>query len=581
MASEELSAEFISQKDNLVEIYRLIFNAAVNTLQPEETDGKQLVEFNVPEKNRFSKNIRNNATKDIKISYNPDNICITGGSALNAYDLILEEYRKRKATTPLKEFVNRSTSDIDIVWWPTVRGADSTKYAVISASPIIHNFVIRLEKQLEESFAKLIGKQYTILNKSYTINEIHINNNFTPVGPRPAGYLYGTHQLKISIKMNDKWAHIVDFSIYDTASGQTKTSQPLVPMNKDPVYMNQENIKRLEINVNVPEIKHLIRQQIFAFGNILPLDQVKAMVIYKRILYIKELINKADSRNNIRNITRVFGDIGNIPIKTITDTLNKNSINSLQNVNAMIEDEIKKTETNNIENYNNIIQRLKELDIEYSKERLAIEAPIREAKRRGQNTKKVKDSIASQLKKLDDTYNDKKKELINIKNTLEATLPPSHNIKTPILPTPQNYKTPILSPLQNARTLMQPTQQNVRTSIPTRQPIMTRPPLPPQIIEEYRNDAGQLIGLVYDERYGEFESIIEILPNGKRIIRTDLPILKLMNRYQDARGFFNDIFYNPATKMYIHRIRDPYLGKMVDYIITHQQYTQLIGHYSR
>ena len=580
MASEELSAEFISQKDNLVEIYGLIFNAAINTLQPEETDGKQLVEFNIPEKSRFSRNVRNNATKDIKISYNPDNICITGGSALNAYDLILEEYRKRKATTPLKDFVNRSTPDIDIVWWPTVRGTDSTKYAVISASPIIHNFVIRLEKQLEESFAILIGKQYTILNNSYIINEIRINNNFTPVGPRPAGYLYGTHQLKISIKMNDTWVHIVDFSIYDTASGQTKTSQPLVPMNKDPVYMNQGNIKRLEINVNVPEIKHLIRQQIFAFGNILPLDRVKAMVIYKRILYIKELINKADSRNNIRNITRAFGDIGDIPIKSITDTLNKNSINSLQNVNAMIEDEIKKTATNNIEKYDKIRRILTDLDIEYSKERLAIETPVREAKRRGQNIKKVKESIADELKKLDDKYSDKKKELINIKNTLESTLPTQQNVKTVIPPTPQNIRTPIMTIPQNVRAIM-PTRQPIMPTrqpiMPTRQPIMVRQPLPPTIISEYSNEAGQLIGRVYDERYGEFESIIEILPNGKRIIRTDIPILQFIKQYEYPRNVFNYIFYNPANKMYIHRIRDTYSGIIKDYTITPQQYAQIMG----
>jgi hypothetical protein len=589
MESEELSAEFISKKENLAEIYKLIVKAAQNTLPPDDSDSKFLVEFN--DKSRFTpRNVRNNAAKDIKISYSPQNICVTGGSALNIYDVALEEYRKRKTITPLKEFVNRSTPDIDIVWWPTVTGSDSNKYAVISISPIIHNFALRLEKQLDETFSQLVGKQYTIFDTIYTVNAVHIANNFAEAGQRPAGYKYGTHQLKITIQLNDTFVHIVDFSIYDSASGQTKPQQSLLPMNTDPVYMNQGTIKSLQIdnvNVNVPEIKNLIKQQIFAFNNIYPINPTKGVVIYKRILYIKELINKANSRNNIRDIHSVFGDIGNIPIKSITDSLNKNSINSLQNVSKVIEEEISKTiqpvpnskiTTRNrddvITEYNTIKQRLIDVDIEYNKRRLDIEAPIRQAKRSGINTRTIKASIAPLLEKLNKDFDNKKKELQQIKMKLEAELGNTVGVSQTLL-----LSRPPMPPMQS-----RPPQPPMQ-SRPPQPPMQSRPQLMPhiQIIEEYYNDAGQLIAFVRDNiRQYEYEIVLEILPNGVKRFRQDIPILKTVNKYTNSGGYWNYIIYDPVNEYYIHRIVNPTFGKVIyETKLSPYQYQQLMEHLRR
>lgn len=564
MAAEELSAEFISIQENLVEIYTLIVEAANNTSPPDESDRKILVEFNKSDKNRFSlKNTRSNTAKPIAITYEPANICITGGSALNIYDLALENYRKRKAITPLKEFVNRSTPDIDIVWWPTIKG--TTTHAIISESPIIHNFVLRLEKQLNTTFSTLIGKSYTIFGKSHTVNGIYITNNFLTNDRRPAGYLYGTHQLKISIQLNNTIIHIVDFSIYDSASGQTKSSQPLLPMNMDPVYMNKNNIKQLKIDnivINVPEIKHLIRQQIFAFTNIFPINPIKGQIIYKRILYIKELISKADSRNNIRNITRVFGNIGNLPIKSITDTLNKNSIDSLQNVSTMIEEDIQKnmstvkvtpkpvqtpvtiqtlvhTPETKINRDDVIIKRLRDLDIEYNKQRLIIEEPIRQAKRRGQNTRRIKAYIEDKLAQLDYMYNKKKKEIQGFVN---------------------NSITP---------------RQSMQSSKPLPIILLNQPTTHLKIMREYYNNVEQLIGFIYDEYLRtQYESVIEILPNGQRRIRIDIPMF--IRYYKDTRGLDNEIYYVTQYNYYINRVINPYTGQIAEYKLSPTQYAKIV-----
>ena len=578
MESEELSAEFISQKENLADIYKLIVKAAQNTLPPDDSDSKFLVEFN-SDKSRFTpRNVRNNAAKDIKIAYDSQNICITGGSALNIYDLALEEYRKRKTITPLKEFVNRSTPDIDIVWWPTVTGSDSNKYAVISVSPIIHNFVIRLEKQLDESFSYLIGKQYRVFDTIYTVNRVKISNNFADSGQRPAGYKYGTHQLKISIQINDTLVHIVDFSIYDSASGQTKPQQSLLPMNTDPVYMNQSTIKSLQIHdihVNVPEIKHLIKQQIFAFNNIYPINPTKGMVIYKRILYIKELINKANSRNNIRDIHSVLGNIGNIPIKSITDTLNKNSINSLENVSRVIEEEIASSVpptsivTNKPQKNKKAIQeQLKELDIEYQAKLLALKAPVREAKRKHQNIKAAERAIQPQLKELENKY-------LSIINKLKIELEEfsSNNIESSTIPlnTPIPTTTPTTIPTPTTRL---PTDTRMQSR---RQPIMQV--LPFRIIEEYYNDAGQFIALVYDNiRHQQYEVFIEILPTGQKRLRMDISVLRTVREYMDAQGNYNYLIFDPSDGNYIHRIINSYTKQVIwNKKISPYDYARLIG----
>ncbi len=602
MESEKLSAEFISQKENLAEIYELIVKAVQNTSPPDDSDNKFLVEFNA-DKSRFtSRNVRNNATKDIKIVYEPQNICITGGSALNIYDLALEEYRKRKTITPLKEFVNRSTPDIDIVWWPTVTGSDSNKYAVISVSPIIHNFVLRLEKQLDEAFSQLIRKQYRIFDNIYTVNAVHISNNFADSGQRPAGYKYGTHQLKISIQINDTLIHIVDFSIYDSASGQTKPQQSLLPMNKDPVYMNQSTIKILQIHdihVNVPEIKHLIKQQIFAFNNIYPINPMKAMVIYKRILYIKELINKANSRNNIRDIYSVLGDIGNIPIKSITDTLNKNSINSLENVSRVIEEEISKTTARNrdelIAEYNAVTQQLTDLSIQYNKKLLEIENPLRTAKRNEKKTKSinayrhtqyVKNSIAPLIEKVKKDFDNKKKELEQIKLKLETELgntvdiPRKSLLSSPPMQTMQSI--PPMPPMPPMPSMQSMPSRPPMPPMYSRPSMQTRPPMPPmphiQIIDEYYNDAGQLIALVKDTIHPhKYEVFIEILPTGQKLLRMDIPVLRTVGEYVDAQGNHNYLILDPFNRQYMRLIINRYTGNKTWENISPYDYARLIG----
>ena len=307
---EELSKKIVNNITYLQKLYNTVFEAAHDiTVQVNQDDDKLFIEYGTKSRTkRVAENTRNfdvintnevESAKDIKIEYNPNNICITGGSALTVYDYYLKEYITAKELQTLESMTGRKTPDIDMVWWPTY---NNPKYAIISASDIIHNFALRVKDSIERYFIRdFVMADIKIGDEIYSIAEdgIIIQDNFglSESYPRIEGYKYGTHQINVIFKFtNGIKCKLIDLSIYDTASNQTAPKDPIEPMINDPMYIKAEYINRLKINdirINVPIIAALEEQQRYAYGR-----RVNKQNVYsKRLEYMAQLFKNIKNEN--------------------------------------------------------------------------------------------------------------------------------------------------------------------------------------------------------------------------------------------------------------------------------------------
>jgi hypothetical protein len=313
---EDLSKKIVNNITYLEKLYNTVFEAAHDiTVQINQDDDKLFIEYGTKSRiKRVAENTRNfdventnevESSKDIKIEYNPNNICITGGSALTVYDYYLKEYITAKELQTLESMTSRKTPDIDMVWWPTY---NNPKYAIISASDMIHNFALRVKDSLERYFINNFkNTDIKIGTEIYRIagDGIIIQDNFSlPVSyPKIEGYKYGTHQLNVIFKFtNGVKCKLIDLSIYDTASNQTSPKEAIQPMRNDPIYIKGEYINRLKINnirINVPIIAALEEQQRYAYGR----RANKQNIYSKRLEYMEQLFKniKNENLNTIKN----------------------------------------------------------------------------------------------------------------------------------------------------------------------------------------------------------------------------------------------------------------------------------------
>jgi hypothetical protein len=152
-------------------------------------------------------------------------------------------------------------------------------------------------------------------------------------------FIIGTNVLKIcDISVHDSGSS----QLYDL-NGNIITNMRL--MTEDPIYSNprqglDNSISYLIINdiyVAVPAIKSFIHQQMFAFNNLLRNNQEKGFINYKRVEFIKKILQNiiiTNSNNrNYKELVEIFKtdnlDIINYIIGYIND-VEKNSINKFR-----------------------------------------------------------------------------------------------------------------------------------------------------------------------------------------------------------------------------------------------------------
>ena len=339
MSNEDsLSSRILTNIQFIAEIYSVINIAASKTIiDPFVTSVKNNVNIVKPNINgltRYAANCRSailknrnisNTNKCIKsnkylIEYNENDIMIVGGAALNIYDYLLKEFKNRRGISPMEEYIKKKTSDIDIVWWPRLTAEVSNPTVsinneiILSSSTAIENLVLKFKQELELEFNRKEIKERIISQIEPFINNIDINTLFIKINWL-SFYAAGVHKLEVDFDIKGQILKMVDISIHDSGASQKndiegKLINDLRPMTEDPVFCDSlissiNSIKSFPIKLNngseiivkVPSIYSFIEQQMFAFDNLIRDSQLKAFINYKRVEYIKLILEKWQNEN--------------------------------------------------------------------------------------------------------------------------------------------------------------------------------------------------------------------------------------------------------------------------------------------
>ena len=259
-------------------------------------------------------------SNDYKVLYDPQDITIVGGAALNIYDSILHPFKIRHRIGQLDQYIKKSTADMDMTWWPTIITSVIEDWVVVSSSPAIQLAITMFEKELvsylnapaiNNAFVTMFGpslKEYGTLAAC----RVEVENL-----PEP---LAGISNISISfhLSFHDNSPILLhklcEIAMHDGGASQKynekgKEITTLQPMQMDPVYCTaHENTSHLVVKkskipkskdtISVPSMIEFIKQQLFAFGNHIYADKKdsasKAFVHYKRIMYLRKLLHAFD-----------------------------------------------------------------------------------------------------------------------------------------------------------------------------------------------------------------------------------------------------------------------------------------------
>jgi hypothetical protein len=287
-------------------------------------------------------------TKKIRIEYNPDDIVLVGGAALKIYDMeIFSKLKHRSTINTLENFINKTTSDIDIVWWPRlINNLDQSKLVNIS-SPIISVFVNDFVEQLNtilsdtkiEKLSDTIHTNITnvtnITNRKNKTNKVSFSVIKTIFQPA------GVYNIVINLNYGDSITNykICEIAIHDTINGQEydinyNRINTIEHMSYDPSYVTT-NItsynfdlllselntrtttatteinqllylylfKKIKIKIDgtdifLPNIIQFYFQQLLAFNNFTEKHNNKIFVIYNRLFFILKMFAISDIVNS-------------------------------------------------------------------------------------------------------------------------------------------------------------------------------------------------------------------------------------------------------------------------------------------
>lgn len=450
-AEDLLSSKILSNKDILIDLYSVVRQAAIDaTTSPEvvaQSNNVCLLPLGEEGITRVTYTRRCTDSRDAKVIYLPDELTVIGGAALNLYEFELEDFRARRGIPELKDFTKKSTSDLDMVWWPkySIKNPELQNMCAISQSIAIETLARTFTAKLQERFNEQKEnntKMMTGIKAILEDPETYVSTSVRPVFPA------GVWTISCSFIANRTSYKIIDIAIHDTASSQKLDKYgyqitKLEPMINDPVYTTiQPNTPKTitqldfeETRVSVCNISEFIYQQLFAFSLLLKEPgnrSLKALINYKRIIYIIELLNNIQS-NNSRNIN-ILRKVFNISsYQERTEFINKiiSSINSA--TSTLTEHIIALCQA--IEDRDNIINelyiialtsKLSKLGAEYSSKLLNIESPLRKAKRsKKQLPLNIKRNIDKSVAELDAKYNN---EINNIKREINILKPLSSKL---------------------------------------------------------------------------------------------------------------------------------------------------------
>lgn len=260
-----------------------------------------------------------------RISYHPDDLLIVGGMAISLYDEAVSGIKKIKYqnTSTIQEYLQKNTTDIDIVWWPRIEDTapHMEDYVVTINSPAISSLITAYISELNIIFAnkKVIELiQTAIHNKRPDITLLRIDIEESFKGIKAGAKKIIVHFIIVvpEINQSEISLEICDISIHDGASSQKETKNRsneliLKSMIDDPMYC-MPNIQTATLplvhqrKINVPDIKSIIKQQLLAFKNLLDANNPKCIINYNRIRYLQLMIFEYDYQKKNANIHTIF-----------------------------------------------------------------------------------------------------------------------------------------------------------------------------------------------------------------------------------------------------------------------------------
>jgi hypothetical protein len=600
-----LSSKILSNKDILIDLYSIVKQAAIDATTDESVISQKnnvcVLPYNIDKITRMSPEHRCVDSIEAEIIYEPDALTVFGGAALNLYDFELQEFKTRKDIPELQSFIKKSTSDLDMVWWPkyTVLNPSLSNMCAISQSTAIEVLAKVFREKLINRFNSL-STNSGLLSKISTIlgGQTNVNVSLNPVFP--AG-VWNVQCIFISNNINYK---IIEIAIHDTASGQRLDRygnyiNTLLPMNIDPVYStlqkdDNKSITQLHFNdkkVSVCNIIQFINQQIFAFSLLIKDPNMsrasKSLINYKRIIFIMELLNniQKDNSRNIELLKSIFDIhtynersriITNI-IYDITSAIRINSDIIIKMCNNISERDPMLNELY----YTALNEKLRDVMTEYDNKKRVVEFPLRDMKRsKKRMSNAMKQDIIQKVKvevdTLDNKYNNElqniRQQIDIIKDNMTSMLTikevPSVNISIntkPINTKPintklnntrkNNKKAPLLplpSPISQSSTSQSSLQQPQQYSIPAyNPPVYSDPSYTP-----YSQTATYQ--LPSQPQYTHSLSREQII-NGSRLIYD--PYIKSYKLYDVLHNTFIEVMYNTRLNQYV--MNEPYYNNWI------------------
>jgi hypothetical protein len=230
------------------------------------------------------------------LGYNVEMITIVGGTVLTLYDQILGKIKNAYEINHLKRYVERDTLDIDAVWClpeyvPFIAFNDGVL-------PFVDAFITLFN-----------GKKPAVL--PHQITNMRCEKDIK-------GLKFGTIHLKVFCTIDAVEYEIFDLAIHDSRSSQrfnedytqiTETQRT----TQDPIYSSLQNTILLPFGasgIRVPRMDVFIRQQLFAFGNVILHMQGdiyikgglrprsdKGYIHLRRVLYILHILSRIHPNN--------------------------------------------------------------------------------------------------------------------------------------------------------------------------------------------------------------------------------------------------------------------------------------------
>jgi hypothetical protein len=336
----EINSEYIMSRELLVYLYNSVRDAGIITSANYKSHENTLHLLDLDSSaKRYPRNQEPQIYNDntIIVEYDPTNIVIVGSSVLKIYNELFFSYYSHYSE--MEEYINRTTHDLDIVWWPTVTINDkSLQYKLVKiTSPAIASFV--------DDFLENLKNSITVPEKLLAIRKIlgdthDVYFTFEKTLFEPAGTYNITLLMSYGEKVNYK---ICDIAVHDGINSQQydiygNYISVIKPMSFDPSYViekkvyisnnlftafNKIHIREKDSNIYLPNAIQYFFQQLLAFNNFIRTSNMKLFTIYGRLQFIVEMLTLIKTQSNVYYTNFLLGFLTEEDdIRMITHTLN-------------------------------------------------------------------------------------------------------------------------------------------------------------------------------------------------------------------------------------------------------------------